>query len=153
VVIKSLLDNLLAGLKSQGLQEINDRADLLVGQNPVPAERRHHGLRIALGLVEDDRDQLVAIGVFCLEVLQLRADRSRQVAALDDVAGQAIALAAVEGELPATGLASPARAVAKASRRSRAGVREKAVKASFRGVMAMVSIAEIAAFQSTKGIA
>jgi hypothetical protein len=43
--------------------------------------------------------------------------------------------------------------VAKASRRSRAGVREKAVKASFRGVMAMVSIAEIAAFQSTKGIA
>src|SRR3954463_9923370 len=103
VVISGLLTNLLACLKSQGLQEINDRADLLVGQNPVPAERRHHGLRIALGLVEDDRGQLVAIGVPGLEVLQFRPDRSRQVATPDDMAGQAIALAAVESEFLAVG--------------------------------------------------
>src|SRR5689334_3515097 len=35
---------------SKGLQEIHDRVDLLLGQNPVSSERRHHGQWIALGL-------------------------------------------------------------------------------------------------------
>ena len=70
---------------------------------PISSERRHHGQRIALGFVVDDRDEIVAIGIFAFDVVQRRPDGAGKVAALDDVAGQAIALAAVEGELLAFG--------------------------------------------------
>ncbi len=83
---------------SQGLQEVHHGVDFLLAQNPVAAERRHHGLRVAFGLIGDDRDQLVA-AVLRLEAGQFGADRAGQFAALDDMAGQAIALAAVESEL------------------------------------------------------
>src|SRR5690242_13728723 len=83
---------------SKRLQEIDDRVDLPLGQNAVAAERWHHRQRIALCFVGHDRDQLLAI-VLAVELLELRSDRARQVAALDHMASQAIALAAVEGEL------------------------------------------------------
>jgi len=81
------------------LQEINDRVDFLFGQNPVSSERRHHGQRIALGFVVENCDQFVAGGVLALDVGQFRTDGAGILAALDDMAGQAIALAAIEGEL------------------------------------------------------
>src|SRR5207248_10659290 len=77
---------------SKGLQEIHDRVDLLVGQNPVSSERRHHGQRIALGFVKDNGDELVAVGILALHVGQFRAKGAGILAALDDVAGQAVAL-------------------------------------------------------------
>src|SRR5262245_41692927 len=89
---------LMPGRSSKGLQEIHDRVDLLLGQNPVSSERRHHGQRITLGFVEHDGEQLVAL-VLVLHVGQFRSDRAGIIAALDDMADQAIALAAVEGEL------------------------------------------------------
>src|SRR5882724_11842751 len=46
---------------SKGLQEIHDRVDLLVGQNAISSERRHHGLRIALGLIVKDGDEFVRV--------------------------------------------------------------------------------------------
>jgi len=78
------------------LQEIHHRVDFLFGQKPVSSERRHHGQRIALGFVIKDGDEIVAIGIFAFDVDEFRADRAGQVATLDDMAGQAIALAAVE---------------------------------------------------------
>ena len=81
---------------SQGLQEIHDRVDLLLGQNPVSSERRHHGLRIAFGLIVNDRHQIVTIRISAFDVLEFRADAAGEVAARDHMAGQAIALAAVE---------------------------------------------------------
>ena len=66
---------------SKGLQEIHDRADLLVGQNPVSSERRHHGQRIALGFVVENGDEILALGVFTLDVNQLGPDCARTVSA------------------------------------------------------------------------
>jgi len=73
--------------------------DFPFGQNSVSSERRHHGQRIALGFVGHDRDDLVAVGIFLLDVDQFRPQRAGILAALDRMAGQAIALAAIEGEL------------------------------------------------------
>ena len=84
-------------------QEIDDSVDFLLGQNAVTPEWRHHGLRISPGLVADDGDQVVTVGVFGFDVRESRPDRARQVAALDHMTGQAIALAAIEGELLAVG--------------------------------------------------
>src|SRR3954464_4999468 len=92
----------LSKRESEGLQEIDDGADFLLGQDAVAPEWRHHRRRIADRLVVEDRDQLGTV-VLGLEIFELRADRARQVAALDLMAGQAIALAAVEGELLAIG--------------------------------------------------
>src|SRR6202012_2894703 len=47
--------------RSARVEEIDDRLDFLVGQNEVALERRHHRLRIALGLVGNDGDELLAI--------------------------------------------------------------------------------------------
>ena len=90
-------------MPSQGLQEVHHRVDLSFGENAVASERRHHGQRIAFGFVGQDGNELVAIRVLGLDVLELRPDRAGQVAALDVVAGQAIALAAVKGDLLALG--------------------------------------------------
>ena len=89
------------GPRSQCLQEVHDRVDLFVVQNPVSSERRHHGQRIALGGVDQDGDQFVAVGILALDVGQRRPDRAGKIAALDVVAGQAIALAAIERQLSA----------------------------------------------------
>ena len=67
------------------------------------AERRHHGLGIAFGLIVEDRDQIVAVRIFAFDVFKLWPDRAWQVAASDVVAGQAISLAPVEGELLSLG--------------------------------------------------
>jgi len=88
----------LCRVPSQGLQEIDDRVDFLLGQNAVASERRHDGLRIALCFIGEDRDQIVTIGIFAFDVSQHRPDGSGKVAALDLVAGQAIALAAIESQ-------------------------------------------------------
>src|SRR5690348_3656919 len=77
----------LRGL-SQGLQEIHDGVDFLLGQDAVASERRHHGLGIALGFVVQDRDEVAPVGIFALDVLEPGPDRARQIAALDLVAGQ-----------------------------------------------------------------
>src|SRR6267142_7020613 len=88
-------------LASQGLQEIHHRGDFLFGQYPVPSERRHHGQWIAQGFVVENGDEIVAIGILAFDVDQFGPDGAWKVATPDDVAGQAIALAAVEGELSA----------------------------------------------------
>src|SRR5262249_53538396 len=85
--------------ESQRLQEVDDGTDLLLGQNSISPEWRHHGRRIALGLIAHDRDQIVAIGVFALQAGESRPDRSRKIAAVDLVTAEAIALASIEGEL------------------------------------------------------
>src|SRR5580704_15665570 len=100
VLIEILLE---AACRSQCLQEIHHRVDLLLGQDPVSSERRHHGLRIAFGFVRHDGDEVVAIGVLALDVLQCGPDGAGKIAALDVVAGQAIALAAVERDFLAFG--------------------------------------------------
>src|SRR4029077_1525756 len=95
----AISQRLLSRYASQGLQEIDDRVDLLLGQNAVAPERRHDGQWIAPGLIGQDRDEITPIGILAFDVLELWPDRSGQVAALDLVAGQAVALAAGEGEL------------------------------------------------------
>src|SRR4030081_2572683 len=90
---------LLSGSPSQGLQEIDDRVDFLFGQNAISSERGHHGLRVAFAFIRHDSDEIVAVGIFAFQFRQRRSDRARKIAALDLVAGQAIALAAIEGEL------------------------------------------------------
>src|SRR5947209_18809030 len=82
----------------QRLQEIHHRLDLLLAQDAVAAERRHHRQWIAFGFIEYDRDQIVAVGVFRFDIDQLGPDAAGQVAALHDMAGQAIAFAAIESE-------------------------------------------------------
>src|SRR6202012_3645541 len=57
----------------QSLQEVHDRVDLLLGQNPVPSERGHHGQGISFGLVVKDRHEVVTIRVFLLDVGEFRA--------------------------------------------------------------------------------
>src|SRR6185436_17723895 len=86
---------------SQRLQEIHHRVDFLFGQNAVAPERRHHGQRVAQGFVVENGDEILALGILALDVDQFGPDRAGQVATLDDVAGQAVALAAVESELAA----------------------------------------------------
>src|SRR5262249_43043202 len=71
---------------------------LLLGQNPVSSEWRHHGQRIALGFVEYDLDQLVPF-VLAFYVGQFGPKGAGIFAALDYVTSQAIAFAAVEAEL------------------------------------------------------
>src|SRR5882757_7216169 len=88
---------------SQRLQKIYHRIDFLLGQNAIPAERGHHGQRIAFGFVKYDRNQFVTIRILLLDVDQLGTDGARQVAALDDVTGEAVAFAAIESELLALG--------------------------------------------------
>src|SRR6185437_5064641 len=81
---------------SQRLQEVDDRVDFFVGENVIAPERWHHRQRIALGFVGDDRNQIGEVRVFGLDVGQGRSDVACEVAALDLMAGQAIALAAIE---------------------------------------------------------
>ena len=83
------------------LQEIHHGANLLFGQDTVSSERRHHSLRVAKGFVGDDGDEIGPIGIFALETHKFGSKRSRIFTTLDDMAGQAIALAAVKGEPPA----------------------------------------------------
>src|SRR6202140_1951988 len=78
------------------IEKIDDRFDFPVGQNQIAPERRHHGLRVALGLVEHDSPQFLAVGKPGFHVGKRRPDIAGRVTALDIVAGQAIALAAVE---------------------------------------------------------
>jgi hypothetical protein len=56
-------------------------------------------LRVTLGFVIEDGDEFVAVRIFAFDVGQRRADGAGQVAALDRMAGQAIALAAIESQL------------------------------------------------------
>src|SRR5215470_1912446 len=49
---------------SQGLQEIDDRVDFLLRQNAIAPEWRHHCQRVARGLVGQNGDEFVAVGVF-----------------------------------------------------------------------------------------
>src|ERR1700704_397961 len=88
---------------SKGLQEIHDCVDFFFGQNPVSSERRHHGQRIAPGFVGKYGDEFVAVGILALDVGQFRTNGAGILAALDGMAGQAVALAAIEGELLALG--------------------------------------------------
>src|SRR6202000_3264370 len=81
------------------IEEIDDRADFLIGEDQISFERRHHGLRIALALVGDYRDQLGAVGESLLHVIERRPEVAGRVAALDVVTGEAIALAAIERKL------------------------------------------------------
>ena len=53
-------------------------------------------MRVALGLVRDNRHEFVAIGILAFDIFQRRPDRAGKIAALDLVTGQAIALAAFE---------------------------------------------------------
>src|SRR3954447_8167569 len=87
----------------QRLQKIHHRLDLFLAQDAVAAERGHHGQWIALGFIGHDRDQIVAVGIFRLDVDQLGTDGARQVAPLDHMAGQAIPLAPIESKLLALG--------------------------------------------------
>src|SRR6202051_1122617 len=80
------------------IEKIDDRFDFPVGQNQVAPEWRHHGLRIALGLVEHDRRQFLTVGKPDLHVGKRWPEIAGRIATLDVMAGQAIALAAVEGE-------------------------------------------------------
>jgi len=56
-------------------------------------------LRVTLGFIIEDGNEIVAVGIFAFDILQRRPDRPRKIAALDLVAGQAIALAAIESQL------------------------------------------------------
>jgi len=53
--------------------------------------------------VGDDRDEIVTVRIFGFDLGECRPDRAGQVAALDLMAGQAVALATVESELLAVG--------------------------------------------------
>jgi hypothetical protein len=88
------------------LQEIHHRVDFSV--KTIPSERRHHGQRIA-AFVGNDGDEIRAIGVLCFDVDQLRPDRAGQVAALDDMAGQAFALPRSKARLRPSFRGLPAR--------------------------------------------
>jgi len=46
-------------------------------------------LRVTLGFIIEDGNEIVAVGIFAFDILQRRPDRPRKIAALDLVAGQA----------------------------------------------------------------
>jgi hypothetical protein len=60
-------------------------------------------LRVTLGFIIEDGNEIVAVRIFAFDILQRRPDGARKIAALDLVAGQAIALAAIESQLLALG--------------------------------------------------
>src|SRR5579872_2478234 len=101
---------------STGVKEIDDRLDLLIGEDKVAFEWRHHGLRISLGFVGHDRHQLLAVGKTALHVVEFGADIARRVASGDHVARQTIALAAVERELLSIGRSGNRRGPARQQR-------------------------------------
>jgi len=56
-------------------------------------------LRVTLGFIIEDGNEIVAVGIFAFDIFQRRPDGAWKIAALDLVAGQAIALAAIERQL------------------------------------------------------
>src|SRR6185437_3992320 len=99
IMVMSTLQGQASCSPSQGLQEIDDRVDLVAGQNAISPERRHHGQRVAPGLIGDDGDEIAAIREFALDVGERRPDGAGKLAAFDVMAGQAVALAAIECQL------------------------------------------------------
>jgi len=55
-------------------------------------------LRIAPGFIGEDGDEVVAVRIFAFDVPERRPDGAGKLAALDVVAAQAIALAAIESK-------------------------------------------------------
>ena len=67
--------------------------------NEIAAKWRHYGQRVTLGFIVENGDEFVAVGILAFDILQRRSDSTGQIAALDVVAGQAIALVAIESKL------------------------------------------------------
>src|ERR1700683_415644 len=70
-------------LISKRIEKVDDGLDLLICQDQISSERRHNSLRIALGLVEDDRDEFLAIWITFFHVSKFGADIARRVATFD----------------------------------------------------------------------